>query len=74
MDQKWSPVQVLGKYFEANGQNSPITPEVGKKRLLLCWDGLQSTFLDGELSLDIAFRNNWFEVYDVTLKIIFSWF
>ena len=32
MDQKWSPIQVLGKYFEVYGQNSPITPEAGEKK------------------------------------------
>ena len=52
MDQKWSPVQVLGKYFGVYGQNSPITPEAGKKRLLFwtalmmkradCWNQAQN--------------------------------
>ena len=34
MHQKGSPIQVLGKYFEVYGQNSPITPEARKKWLL----------------------------------------
>ena len=32
MDQKWSPVQVLGKYFEVYGQASQITPEAREKK------------------------------------------
>ena len=32
MDQKWSHVKVLGKYFEVYGQARPITPEAGEKK------------------------------------------
>ena len=32
MDQKWSHIKVLGKYFEVYGQAFQITPEAGKKK------------------------------------------
>ena len=32
IDHKWSPIQVLGKYFEVYGQACPITPEARKKK------------------------------------------